>query len=447
MEEEANDTDKDKSFLIHLTTFLKRRYFRPLDGLRTPPMLYHYYKEINRFKNKINFIVKKTIRSLNSNLSFNEQEIGELHYFTYRYLLEHASIEQLKAEIHNMKEIVHEKYFFYLEKLPGFSWDVALKKKSSLDQLSIKEAIPTFFIRRLRSVMGLKRIKSEIQFMNSIDNVKSFSISVDELIGNTLNLCFINTLQRGINEGQPIFKKDKQVKNLYEVQSSYKTDVINSELYQKGKMIIMDKASAAVVEVLDPLPGESVLDLCAAPGIKSTLINQRTNRQVNLIVNEFNQDRLNILKRFLRNFPLKSFILNSDGIIPPIRTRFKFDKILVDAPCTGSGTFLTTPELKWRQNHEFLNQNLTLQEKLLDSAIKMLKPGGILVYSTCSLYPEEGELQIQKFQDHLVPQHLPSWISKAFEIEGQQFPGCGRLFPSIHMTQGFFMAKFKKKAE
>jgi 16S rRNA (cytosine967-C5)-methyltransferase len=117
---------------------------------------------------------------------------------------------------------------------------------------------------------------------------------------------------------------------------------------------------------------------------------------------------------------------------------------LLDAPCTGSGTFSTNPELKWRQNEGFLHQNIVLQEKLLKSAITLLKHSGILVYSTCSLYPEEGEYQVLKILKHLKPMELPKWFSPSYKVDDQQIPGTGRLFPVNHNTKGFFIAKFKK---
>ena len=75
----------------------------------------------------------------------------------------------------------------------------------------------------------------------------------------------------------------------------------------------------------------------------------------------------------------------------------------------------------------------------------MLKPNGILVYSTCSLYPEEGEYQIRERLNKLEPLDISQWTSPSYKIEGSPLPGSGRLFPSIHGTQGFFIGKFKKK--
>ena len=123
----------------------------------------------------------------------------------------------------------------------------------------------------------------------------------------------------------------------------------------------------------------------------------------------------------------------------------KFDKILIDAPCTGSGTFLSHPELKWRQNNAFLNQNVVIQKKLIESGLNLLKKGGILVYSTCSLYPEEGEYQINEIYDQITPLDLPQYFSKSYKINNTILKGTGRLFPSIHNTQGFFVSRLKKK--
>ena len=105
---------------------------------------------------------------------------------------------------------------------------------------------------------------------------------------------------------------------------------------------------------------------------------------------------------------------------------------------------MANPELKWRQGENFLHQNVVLQKKLLNTAVKLLKPNGILVYSTCSLYPEEGEYQVRQIINKLRPVDILQWTSPSYKIEGSSLPGTGRLFPSVHHTQGFFIAKFQK---
>ena len=186
--------------------------------------------------------------------------------------------------------------------------------------------------------------------------------------------------------------------------------------------------------------------MCSAPGIKTSLIAEDMKNKGYIIAGEFLAERMNIMKNLLNHLNvLNCFLINADSIDSPFRFENYFDRILLDAPCTGSGNFLASPELKWRQNKKFLHQNIILQKKLINSAIKLLKPNGILVYSTCSLYPEEGEYQILDYLDYLKPLALPRWFSPSYRIEGSTVPGTGRLFPSLHQTQGFFIGKFKKK--
>ena len=185
--------------------------------------------------------------------------------------------------------------------------------------------------------------------------------------------------------------------------------------------------------------------MCAGPGMKTNLIAQKVNINTKILAIEFDKKRMKETSKILNDYCFKTIhLLNADSIDPPINTKIRFDKIILDPPCSGSGTFRANPELKWRENYGFLNQNIILQEKLLNSAIKLLKPGGILVYSTCSLYAEEGELQILKFLDKLIPLKLPDLVGYSYNINNELIPGTGRLYPANHNTQGFFIAKFRK---
>jgi 16S rRNA C967 or C1407 C5-methylase (RsmB/RsmF family) len=202
----------------------------------------------------------------------------------------------------------------------------------------------------------------------------------------------------------------------------------------------------AVIDVLSPKRGEFILDICAAPGMKTSLISQYLDNENVMLANEFLLGRTFKMKSLLNNFGVKdALLLNADGISFPIRKEVKFDKILLDAPCTGSGTLRKNPELKWRQNRKFLYQNITLQKKLLESCVNLLKPNGVLVYSTCSLYPEENELIIRDYLNVLEPMELPNWFSPSYKIDEIKILGTRRLFPSIHHSEGFFIGKFKKK--
>jgi 16S rRNA (cytosine967-C5)-methyltransferase len=244
------------------------------------------------------------------------------------------------------------------------------------------------------------------------------------------------------------FNEDTEIPNLIDIPMTKKSNVIQNYWYQKGYMMFQDKASAAVVQALSPQPRELICDMCAAPGSKTSLMAQSMENKGYIIAGDFKSNRIKSMKKLLKHLNvLNTHIVNFDSIKFPVRFKNLFDRILLDAPCTGNGTLSANPELKWRQNEMFLHQCTLLQEKLFESALKLLKHDGILVYSTCSLYPEEGEYLISKFIDRLEPLDLPHWFSPSYTLDNSILPGTGRLFPSTHHTQGFFIGKFKKKED
>jgi 16S rRNA C967 or C1407 C5-methylase (RsmB/RsmF family) len=242
------------------------------------------------------------------------------------------------------------------------------------------------------------------------------------------------------------YKNDDNLEYIYQIPFSYKNDIVKSDFNKNGKIIILDKASIYTANLFRPIKDDIICDMCAGPGMKTSIINQFSQYNSHIVAAEFRINRTKTMKSLFNFYQMSDIsIINTDSISFPLRKEYLFDKILLDAPCTGNGAFSSNPELKWRQNNSFLHQNIILQEKLLQSAINMLKQGGELIYSTCSFYPQEGELQILKFLDRLDPLPLPNYISFSYNINDEQIPGTGRLFPLIHGTKGFFIGKFKKK--
>ena len=405
--------------------------------MRKNPRIIHYYNEIVRFWNKINFIIK---RVLPNSIKVSINQLAQYSYVTFRIFWENASNKTILKEVKGINKQ-------FLKNVRKFTWDKALQNKNKKEKLSICEATPSFMIDRLLPVMDLKLIKENIHAMNGLVRGVRTTVRINKLLEKQ-HEPYIDLIIKSELENKNIsFTKDAHIEDLITIPSTMKSEVLKNPIYQKGYLIFQDKASTAVVQVLSPQPKELICDMCAAPGIKTSLIAQRMKNQGNIIAGEFLNKRIRIMKRLLNHLNvLNTHILNIDSIVIPLRFENMFDRVLLDAPCTGSGTFLTNPELKWRQNRAFLHQNTILQKKLFESALRLLKPGGILVYSTCSLYPEEGEQIITGFINQLHPQYLPTWFSPSYKINGSELPGTGRLFPSMHQTQGFFIGKFKKKA-
>ena len=379
------------------------------------------------------------MRSLKDFQTRDPSEISRCLYVTYRIFWENSSDKTIMQELKHFPNT-------FLKKLRSFSWEKALEVKNEREKFSICNAVPSFTVDRLLEYMDLEILEKNIEFMNGLSKDIKLSIRINRLLGKFTEEELTLRIEENFRDNNIIFNADSHLPDLLNIPLKSKNKVINTSLYKQGHIIFQDKASATVVHALSPQKEEIIYDMCAAPGIKTSLIAQKMENTGLIIAGEFLNERIKSTKHILKRLNVVNcFLINSDSIDPPLRYENYFDRILLDPPCTGSGTFLSNPELKWRQSEKFLNQNIILQKKLLRSAIKFLKPNGILVYSTCSLYPEEGELQILEVLDHLYPLDLPKWFSLSYTINDSIIPGTGRLFPSTHQTQGFFIGKFKKK--
>jgi len=407
------------------------------------PEIYHYFKEIVRYWNKLNFIILKTFRTAKALPALQ----AKLLYAAYRAFYENAAIETILRELDSVFITPNEKNFLlsFLNKIQTFNWEIALHQKSADERLSLELAVPTFVIQKLRPVMPPDFLSQNLQAMDDTKQKYTPSLRINTLGAEEAEADFISRIESDLRQQEIEFHQDADLPEILHISTEKKPILIQSEWYRAGHLVFQDKSSAAVVSILSPQPNELICDLSAAPGIKTSLIAQYTHNTAPLFAIDVNLQRINQMKQLLSHLHvLNVHLLNADGLNLPFPLAFQFDKVLLDAPCTGSGTFLANPALKWRQNKKFLQQNCYFQQKLLESAINTLKPHGILVYSVCSLFPDEGESQILKFKDRLKPLDLPNWISPSYKIDESSLEGMGRLFPAIHHTQGFFIAKFQK---
>ncbi len=176
-----------------------------------------------------------------------------------------------------------------------------------------------------------------------------------------------------------------------------KGHVQNTRAYRQGRVVIQDEASQLVAELVAPEPGQNILDLCAAPGMKSGQIAQNLGKG-NLVACDRSASRLQTLARLLPpQVPAGvrlSLIRLDAGQELPFRTRF--DRVLLDAPCSGTGTLARNPEIKWRLRPQDIRRLAGLQAGMLRNAISALAPGGRMVYATCSLEPEENDEVVER---------------------------------------------------
>jgi 16S rRNA (cytosine967-C5)-methyltransferase len=215
-----------------------------------------------------------------------------------------------------------------------------------------------------------------------------------------------------------------------------------------GRYTVQDEAAQLVVGLLDPLPGERILDACAAPGGKATAIAERIGEAGRVFAVDRHARRLGLVLRAARRLTLRGITCVERDATRPLRDLAAgelFDRVLVDAPCSGLGTLRRNPDARWRIGPGDPPRLAEIQEAILRNAAAVVKPGGTLVYSTCTLLPEENEAVVEAFlnsADDFAPvaaDRVPAEVSSVVGSDGVL-----RCLPHLHDTDGFFAARLER---
>ena len=220
--------------------------------------------------------------------------------------------------------------------------------------------------------------------------------------------------------------------------------------FREGRFTVQDEASQLVVDLLDPQPGERVLDACAAPGGKASAIAERVGPTGSVLALDRNERRLDLVRRAARRLRLENLACRAVDVARPLSTGLAepaFDRVLVDAPCSGLGTLRRNPDARWRIHPSDPSRLADTQRLLLRNAAAALRPGGVLVYSTCTLLPEENEAVVEGFLRESASFGLsPAAGAPAALRELQDERGFVRTLPHRHDSDGFFAARIERLA-
>ena len=241
--------------------------------------------------------------------------------------------------------------------------------------------------------------------------------------------------------------KDKKIewsfspfsKNYIRIKSGLR-NILFSNIYSKGHIFVQDRAAGAVVEALDPLPGDIVLDVCAAPGTKSIYIYEKMKGEGKLFSCDINQSKIdNAVKQTKQlgmDIDWKRMDASTDNY--PMA-----DKILIDAPCTGTGVIARKPDIKWRRNSSDIEKFTLLQKKIINNVSRFLKKGGVIVYATCSLEDQENWNVVRSFLKFNPDFKLES-VERKIPEQWLNSNKCLETFPPRDNVDGMFAAKIKK---
>lgn len=222
-------------------------------------------------------------------------------------------------------------------------------------------------------------------------------------------------------------------------------------MFTEGKIEVQDEGSQLLSYLVAPKRGQMVADLCAGAGGKTLALGALMRNTGRLYAFDVNERRLNNLGKRLKRSGLSNLnaqVINNENDLKLKRLNGKFDRVLVDAPCSGLGTLRRNPDLKWRQTEQDIIELNVKQKNILTRAAKLTKAGGRVVYATCSLLTEENEM----IAEHFLDKHPDFTLVPANEVMAQQGIALDTgkylsLLPHIHGTDGFFAAVFEKKAD
>ncbi|WP_430882847.1 16S rRNA (cytosine(967)-C(5))-methyltransferase RsmB [Fusibacter sp. JL216-2] len=310
------------------------------------------------------------------------------------------------------------------------------KEKDLLNHLTVVYSHPDWIVRR-----WLKRFGAEF----TEDLLKSNN-EIPELIGR------VNVMQATRDavlkslEFDGFLVEPASLPDAFKVKTENAGSLAESQVFKNGQVTIQDIAAQAVGYIAGPRPGQFVIDMCAAPGGKSTHLASIMNDEGTVLSWDIYDHKISKIEENAQRMNLKSIKASlKDALELDESLIEKADIVLLDAPCSGLGIIRRKPEIKFNKIEEDIYELAEIQSDMLDMASKYIKPGGHLVYSTCTIEPEENELQIKRF----IERH-PDFKVENIDLDilpelwTHDTKGYMTLYPNIHGTDGFFICKLVK---
>jgi len=301
------------------------------------------------------------------------------------------------------------------------NFDPAADVSDSLERIAIKTSHPVWLIDRWATAFGLDEAES-FATSNNVMPPTAFRV--------VANRADQSVIVSRLTAAGATLESSVIVDGASRVSGA--TSLLR-ELTAAGAIYLQDEASQLVAHELDVKLGERVLDLCAAPGGKTTLIADRSGDSAFIVAADRSETRMATVLNTIRLHELKSIepvILNAVDFLP--FTERSFDKVLVDVPCSGTGTLRRNPEIRWRLTPVDIEKLAAQQRHILRRAIEMVKPGGRLIYSTCSVEREENEEVIEEVIAH----------DERFQLVKTR-----RTWPQREGCDGFFISVFQRRQD
>ena len=401
---------------------------------------------INEFAKEVNDVsyITKNIYGILENKLYLEYIIGKLSKIKLKKLDKKVFLI-LEIGIYNI-HFLDKKNYAIVNELVNLTKKVSFKSKSFVNAIlrsyirdeenlsriniknkdefqSIKYSIPLWIIKYLNKSYGEAYAD---EFLNSLNKGRNLSIRVNK------NKIEKNILKNLLEEkGYQIEESKISSRSLIVNNSS---SLAKTEEFKNGLFTIQSEASIKVCEVLDPKKNSQILDLCAAPGTKTSFLAELCENSSQIVANDISFNKLSKINENIKRLGLKNIeITNFDASIVKEEYKEKFDYILCDLPCSGLGVMDRKPEIRYNRSMDDVVSLSKLQKNILDKAFLYLKKGGILVFSTCTIGHIEN-------RDNFI------YLSKKKRLKNLKIDGKDYLeFNTFEdNTDGFFLTKFEK---
>ena len=261
--------------------------------------------------------------------------------------------------------------------------DLEIKKLHDEKNYEILYSIPQYFCDILEKQYGSENLNQSII---SLKKIPYLSVRVNKL--------------KYSEEEFEEFLKERDIQIIKKVDTVYYVNsglIINSKEFKEGKIIVQDASSYLAAKNLGAKPNELVLDICAAPGGKTAVLAEEMENKGEIIAIDIHQHKKKLIEENMKKLGIdivKATVLDARNVNKQGR---KFDKILVDVPCSGYGVIRKKPEILYTKNRENVEELASLQLEILNSAADILKDGGELIYSTCTIISQENTENVEKF--------------------------------------------------
>jgi len=374
----------------------------------------------------IDTAIQRASQELKINLAnLSTLELNLLRILTYRMLFDNYCISDIVRRLNITKASLIEKILSHI---------YLVISATNMENISLQYSFPQWIIEILMQAMSSDKLR---MFLESLNKRPSKWIAV-----NTNKISIDDALEQLKKEGFDA-EPDNDFKIAIRIKK-FSRPLNKTNLYKQGIAIPVSKASIGVVEALKISPGDIILDACAAPGIKTILISFYLNDSGKIYAIDVDPRRFKRMRYLLRRFHVKNALLvQADA--REIKLQTSFDKILIDAPCTSSGMIGISPDIKWRLRPMMINKFVKLQLDILKNLIQQLidmRNRTEIVYSTCSIFPQENEDLMRKIID-TYRNEVNIDLEGLSDIGSEDYyGGFGRRFyPFIHNTIALFLTR------